>query len=78
MSVNLRDDQCCKALVSGQRCLRPASELGGLCSAHWRGLSPASRDYLRWEASWASVPAADEATLDGWDIVRAAEAMLGE
>lgn len=53
MSCRLKREQACTALHNGQRCTRPASELGDLCSAHWRGLSPSARDFLRWEESWA-------------------------
>jgi hypothetical protein len=55
MSVKLRRDRCCIGQVEGDwgdlhPCLRPARELGGYCTACWRGLSPERRDVLRWEA----------------------------
>lgn len=74
MSVRLRYGQTCSMVD----CLAPARELGGLCSMHWRAASPEMRSDLKWEASWATVPAVDPATLTDWDIVRAAEAMLGD
>jgi hypothetical protein len=65
MSVQLRYDQACSVIG----CLKPARELGGLCTPHWCAALPSTRADLKWEASWED-PA--------WDVVRAAEAMLGE
>lgn len=83
MSCRMRWEQSCTALHKGQRCTRPATELGDLCGAHWRALSPATRDYLKWEAAW-SIEILEPDTmpttpmLSDWDVVRAAEAMLGD
>lgn len=68
MPVNLRWGQCCASVG----CLRPATELGHLCSACWRALAPAQRDLLKWEAA---VEANGE--LD-FDPVAEAEAILRE
>lgn len=83
MSAHLRWDQCCNALTEGKRCAAPATELGGLCGAHWRGLNPSTRDYLKWEAAWAiEIPEPDvlplTPMLSDWDVVWCAEAMLGD
>lgn len=56
MTVNLRGDQCCTALVDQKRCTKPATELGGLCRSHWAALSPQSRALLKWEAAWTAPP----------------------
>lgn len=69
MSVNLRLEQCCSVLVDGVRCLRPARELGGLCSAHWQAALPETRATLQWEASWADEP---------WDLVAQIEQFLSD
>lgn len=83
MSAELRWEQCCSVLVEGHRCTRPATELGGLCGAHWRGAQQSTRDYLKWKAAWE----ADDQTVESlpttpmpadWDIVRVAAAMLGD
>jgi hypothetical protein len=79
----MRWEQSCAALDGGVRCTRPATELGHLCTAHWQALSPTTRATLQWEAAWAvEIPEPDvmptPPMLDGWDIVRAAEAMLGD
>jgi hypothetical protein len=79
----MRWEQACTALHKGERCQKPATELGALCGAHWRALSPAARSTLEWEATWAvDIPERDvlpaSAMLSDWDIVRAAEAMLGD
>lgn len=40
-------------------CLRPATELGGLCSQCWRGLLPEERAALTWEAANTAQPTED-------------------
>jgi hypothetical protein len=79
----MRWEQACIAIHKGVRCTRPATELGGHCGACWRGLSPATRATLQWEAAWAiEIPEPDvlptTPMLSDWDIVRVAEAMLGD
>lgn len=83
MSCHMRWDQACIALHKGQRCTRPAREVGGYCTSCFGSLNASTRDYLRWEAAWAiEIPEPDvmptTAMLSDWDIVRAAEAMLGD
>lgn len=83
MSVHMRWEQSCVALHKGERCKRPASELGGFCTPCWKSLNPETRDYLKWEAAWAiEIPEPDilptTPMLSDWDVVRAAEAMLGD
>lgn len=57
MSIHLRKEKMCIALVEHKRCTRPATELGGYCGACWKGLSGEARAFLRWEAAWtAPVP----------------------
>lgn len=82
MTVELRWEQCCTVIHEGRRCTRPATELGGLCGAHWRGAQQSTRDYLTWKATWEDDgPAPDPVPISpiptDWDIVRIAEAMLG-
>lgn len=68
MSAELRIDQCCIR----EGCKAPIRELGGLCSAHWRGLSPEERAALRWEAEALQVlvecepVVAEEIDFDAW------------
>lgn len=83
MSAELRWEQCCSVLVEGRRCTKPATELGGLCGAHWRGAQQSTRDYLKWKAAWQiddpePDPMSVSAIPSDWDIVRVAEAMLGD
>lgn len=80
MSCRLRKDQCCVTIREGEHCLAPATELGGHCRSCWRGLSPESRAFLAWEASWTiGVPESVAALLvDDWDVVAAAEMMLSD
>lgn len=83
MSVHLRWESCCTVIHNGHRCTRPATELGGLCGAHWRGAQQSTRDYLTWKATWAVDDDGSEQTPvspipSDWDIVRVAEAMLGD
>lgn len=54
MTVNLRFDHCCVAIVEKKRCTRPASEPGGFCSRCWQALPPNRRGFLRWEAAWTA------------------------
>ena len=56
MSAKLRTDQCCKALTNGVPCLRPARELGHLCTMHYRSLSAPARAHLAWSAAWEDSP----------------------
>ncbi|HEX4363003.1 MAG TPA: hypothetical protein VHZ75_00520 [Solirubrobacteraceae bacterium] len=64
--IRLRTDRCC----TSHACLRPARELGGLCSHCWRGATPETRAILRWEAELGAP------STTGFDIVAAAEAIL--
>jgi hypothetical protein len=63
--IRLRTDRAC----TSPTCLRPARELGGLCSHCWRGAAPETRAMLRWEAEIAAAP-------PEFDVVAAAEAIL--
>jgi hypothetical protein len=80
MSCNLRRDQCCVTIRDGEHCLAPARELGGHCTRCFQALSSEQRAFLNWEASWTlGVPEQIAQLLaDDWDIVAAAEAMLGD
>jgi hypothetical protein len=63
--IRLRTDRCC----TSHACLRPARELGGLCSQCWRGATPETRSVLRWEAELS-------AGKNELDVVAAAEEIL--
>jgi hypothetical protein len=79
MSSHLRWEQACSRYLSGKRCKRPAQEPGGMCSACWRSLDPSQRAVLNWEATWAiEIPEPSIPSLSDWDILAAADAMLGE
>ena len=62
--IRLLRHRCCVT----PDCLRPASELGGLCSPCWRGARPEQRAVLRWEAELM--------VANDFDAVAAAEAIL--
>ena len=62
--IRLLEHRCC----TRPGCLRPMSELGGLCSPCWRGARPEERALLRWEAELTVAP--------DFDAVAMAEAIL--
>jgi hypothetical protein len=70
-------------IVMGARCVidgcsRPPRELGDHCTRCWLGLTPASREFLKWEArAEAEARAMDLRAMASWDIVAVAAAMLG-
>lgn len=47
MTVRLRKEQSCVT----EGCLRPARELGDLCTRCWQGLTPSERHHLQWLAT---------------------------
>ncbi|HZA18965.1 MAG TPA: hypothetical protein VE645_19145 [Pseudonocardiaceae bacterium] len=64
MSCKVRQDQCCDA----PGCRRPA-RYGALCTACFFAATPARR---------AAELSAHPSEMEQWDIVRAAELLLGE
>lgn len=64
--IRLRADSAC----TSPTCVRPARELGGLCSQCWRGAAPETRAMLRWEAD------VEATSWPEFDIVASAEAIL--